>query len=286
MKVLITGGSGFLGSYLVEHLKKMSIDVVIYDLDPSSTHEELRYHGDILDISNLKRSMKGCDCVYHFAANMDMDYCLKHPRKSISCNILGTVNVLSCCIDLKIDRLLFASSVYASSKLGGIYGTTKLACEKIIEDYHKYYGLNYVCLRYGSLYGPGADRNNRIRKYLEEALKFRKIKHLGDGSETREFIYVNDAAAISVDALNKYSNQSIIITGSQSIVCSHLFTMIEEILGHKLQVEYETESDAPHYSVTPVTFDDLRLVKKVTQTESIDMGQGILECLKWITRNG
>ena len=102
--------------------------------------------------------MKDVDIVYHFAAMTDLDTVNRDPATAIEINIAGTSNILDSCIEEKIQRLIFSSSVYVYSKTGGIYKSTKQACELLIKDYDKMYDLNYTILQLGSVYGPNSTK--------------------------------------------------------------------------------------------------------------------------------
>jgi UDP-glucose 4-epimerase len=121
---------------------------------------------------------------------------------------MGTVYLLDAAEKAKIKRFVFASTAYAYSDLGYFYRCSKQLCEAYIETFHKLYGLEYTCLRYGSLYGPRADERDSIYKLVRQAVCDKKIVYHGTGQEIREFIHVIDAAKISVDILSSdFANQ-------------------------------------------------------------------------------
>ena len=143
-KILVFGSSGFLGSHLVKSLYKKN-EVIQFDSNsPRKEYEGTTFiHGSILDKTLVSNAMKGVEVVYHFAALTDLDTVNNNPAPAIEINIAGTSNVLDACIENSIKRLIFSSSVYVYSKTGGVYKSTKQACELLIKDYDKMHNLNY-----------------------------------------------------------------------------------------------------------------------------------------------
>ena len=97
-------------------------------------------------------------------------------------NIIGNLNIMEACHKHNVERFIFASTVYVNSKEGGFYRCSKIACEKYLEEFQRTFGLNYTILRYGSLYGPRADRNNGILKIITKAINEQKLVYEGHSS--------------------------------------------------------------------------------------------------------
>ena len=284
MKTIVFGGSGFLGSHVVDVLLERGHDVKVFDLKPSPYLKKpgVMIVGDVMDYKAVDNAMKDVDIVYNFAGIANIDEAKISPIETIKQNILGNSIILDACRKNKIKRVLFASSVYVYSNNGSFYRTSKRACEHIIEDYQKAYGLDFTILRYGSLYGPRADEKNWIHRMLKEALTEGKITRKGDGEELREYIHVHDAAKISVDALGEqYSNQYIIITGSHPIKIKDLLVMVKEMLNNKLEIEYVPADNEEHYEITPYSFSP-KIAKKIVSDSYLDLGQGILDTIERI----
>ena len=100
--------------------------------------------GDILDVDDVNKAIKGCDFVYHFAAQADIDFSSSGPTQTIQTNIMGTQNILEAARQHNINRVLFASTIYVYSELGSFYNVSKQACEKMIEEYQREFGLKYT----------------------------------------------------------------------------------------------------------------------------------------------
>lgn len=278
-KVLVTGSSGFLGSHLADSLEQHGYKVVLFDAVPSKYKSSSldEFIGDILKPDIIEQAIADCDVIYHFAAQADIDSSSKDPNQTIQTNILGTLNVLEAARKYKIKRFIFASTIYVYSDLGSFYRASKQACEKIIEEYHREFGIEYTILRFGSLYGPRANEFNGIRNYLTQALINKKIVRRGDGEEIREYIHVKDAAQLSVNAIDdKFKNEHLIVTGHQQIRVKDLLTMIKEIFSGNIEIEYGHEKELNHYNITPYSYKP-KVAKKITPETYYDLGQGLMD---------
>ena len=285
MKILVTGGSGFLGSHIVDVLEQEGHLVTIFDTHVSkySSKDTKIIIGDIRDEKKVLNAVEGNDIIYHFSGISGIEDCKQSPKNSFEINTIGTLNILEACVKFNIERLIFASSAYVFSKYGYIYRTSKIACENLIHDYNEIFNIPYTIIRYGSLYGRRADERNTIYKLLYNALKYNKLVYKGSGNELREYIHVVDAAKISAEILdNKYKNKDIIITGNEKYIYSDIIKIIKEIIGKPIDVIIKPNEDLCHYTLTPYSFNP-NIGIKVTRNEFIDFGQGILDCLEEIT---
>ena len=280
-KVLVTGSSGFIGSHVADVLEQQGYQVVLFDVKPSDFKKPLQeeFIGSILEISDIEKAMKGCQYVFHFAAQADIGLSSEKPEKTIQDNIIGTLNIIEVARKYKVKRVLFSSTIYVYSELGSFYRVSKQACEKIIEEYQREYSLDYTILRFGSLYGPRANKFNAIHNYLIHAIKDKKITRRGDGEELREYIHVYDAARLSVDALDdEYRNKHLIISGNQQIRVKDLLMMINEIFNGKIEIEYDMGEELHHYEITPYNYKP-QIAQKITGTTFHDLGQGLLDLI-------
>ena len=252
-KILILGSSGFLGSHLVKFLLKNN-EVVQFDMNPppQKIADSEFIKGSILDKTLVTSAMKDVDIVYHFAAMTDIDIVNETPAQAIEVNIAGTSNVLEACVQEKIERIIFSSSVYVYSEFGGVYKSTKQACELLIEDYNEMHDLSYTILQLGSVYGPGAKQINLISRLINEALSLKEIHHYGTGEEVRQYIYVEDvvqAAATSID--NNYKNKKIILLGNERITISELMDKIIFYTDSNIQKVFHNDQYGIHYKLSP-----------------------------------
>ena len=282
MKVLVTGGSGFLGSHIADSLSDTGHDVTIFDQIESSylKPNQKMVCSDILDSNAVADAVKDHDVIYHLAGESDIGNSIEQPRNAIETNILGTLNVLEAIREFGAKRLVFASSIYVYSNQGAIYRTTKQTCEHLIQDYCEHFNVNNTILRFGSLYGPRAGETNGIYTLLSQALNKKSIEYYGSGDEIREYIHVFDAAAMSVEILaDEFENQIIHLTGAERMTSREMVSMIKEILGGKIDIIFKEGRLHGHYVETPYNYTP-KLGKRLRQNTYIDLGLGLLDCIR------
>lgn len=287
MKVLVTGGSGFIGSHVADHLTEAGHDVRIVDLKRSPYLKEGQEMeiGDILDREFLKKIVEGCKVVYHFAGIADLDDATTRPIDTVRQNVEGTILFLDVCKEAEIDRFIYASTIYVYSDKGGFYRCSKQAAETYIHEYNCRYDLDFTILRFGTLYGPRADKRNSVWRYLYHALKERNIVGTGTGEEMREYIHVRDAARLSVEILDeKYANEHVTITGHHPIKYRQLLETIKEILGGNISISFKEVENPDHYNLTPYSYTP-KVGHKLVSNFYVDMGQGLLECIQEIEKS-
>lgn len=284
MKVIVFGGSGFIGSHVVDALTQDGYNVVVFDKNESMylKKDQKMIIGDILDEDLVFKSIQDCEIVYNFAGIADIEKASQNPLDTIKFNIFGNSIILDACRRANVKRFIFASSIYVYSKAGSFYRSTKQSCELLVENYNEIFGLPYTILRYGSLYGPRADKSNFIYSIIKQALTKGKIIREGDGEEIREYIHVFDAAKSSVEILsNEFVNQHIMVTGSQQMKVKDLLLMIKEMLDNRIEVKYIPPKFNYHYEITPYSFSP-KIGKRLTSKTYLDLGQGILDTISTI----
>jgi len=284
-KVMVIGGSGFLGSHLADALSESGYAVTVFDKNPSPWlgPSQNMIIGNILDEKALSKALKGMRYVYHVAAISDITEAAKSPRETVSNDIIGSTIVLENCIRAKVERILYASTMYVYSQQGSFYRVSKQAVELLIEAYYEHFGLKYTILRYGSLYGPRAQQWNGLKRWITQAIKEGRIIYPGSGEERREYIHVKDAARLSVLALlPEYANRCLTITGTQTLNSKDLLSMIYEVLGRDIKFDFRQRGRDPgHYVMTPYRYTP-RAATKIVPNSFIDIGQGILDLVEEI----
>lgn len=286
MKVVVFGGSGFLGSHVCDKLSDAGHEVTVFDRRPSPWLKpgQSMTVGDILDADALDSAVRGADAVYNFAGLADIGEAGTRPVDTVKYNVLGNVMVLEACRNAGVRRFIFASSLYVYSKAGGFYRCSKQASELYIENYHQVYGQEYTVLRYGSLYGPRADMRNAIYRFVREALETGRISYYGHASALREYIHAEDAAEASVEILApEYANTHLVLTGHQPMRVGDVLKMIAEMLGRDIDFTFLAEGQHGHYEITPYSFNP-KIGKKMTPRLSTDLGQGILHIIEEVHR--
>lgn len=281
-RVVVTGGSGFMGSHVADELSKRGHDVVIFDLVPSPwlRIDQAMVIGGVDDRDKLSSALKGADAVFHFAGVADIQQADVCPMTTLHANVLGTANVLECMSENKVPEFFQASSVYVYSEFGGFYRASKQAAEIIIEAYSARHQFNFQFLRYGSLYGERAQSWNGLNKFVEQIMEAGVFKYMGTGQEVREYIHVLDAARLSVDIFERGAdNASVIITGQQTMRIDEIASLIFEIAGKPKVVEYQDREERMHYGVTPYRYVP-KSATKMVPSSFVDIGQGILNLLQ------
>jgi len=279
MKIIVFGGSGFIGSHVADVLTQKAHDVTIFDMkgSPYIRGDQHMVEGNILNEDVVDSVISGKDIVYNFISMADMNKCVREPVEATKVNVLGNSIILNACVRHKVKRYVYASTAYVYSKAGAVYKTTKQAAELFVETYKSTFGLNYTILRYGSLYGPRANSFNHIQNMIREAIETGKITYYGTGEETREYIHVRDAAELSVKILDdKYLNQHITLTGNQSLKYKDFLNMISEMMD--IKVIYKKKTEDTHYMTTPYSFSP-KMGRKLTNNPHIDLGQGLLDVM-------
>lgn len=281
-KVLVIGGSGFMGSHTADELSRRGFAVTIYDrtASPWLREDQKMVLGDLMDIGALRVAMKDASSVYHFAGVADIGEARARPYDTIESNVMGVTKALEAAVECGVRRFVYASTMYVYSNHGSFYRASKQAAEVIIEAYHERFGLDFTLLRYGSLYGPRSQEWNGIRRFVTQIVKEGKLDYSGNGLEMREYIHVHDAARLSVDVLDaKHANCAITITGQQLIRVDELISVLFEIAGSERVVNYHGEHTRPdHYGNTPYRYTP-KSAKKIVPLEFVDLGQGLLDII-------
>ena len=275
-KILVIGGAGFIGSFVVSELLKNDVGkVVIFDnftrgksgnMANSLNDPRCSLYpngGDVRDVDILNDAMQGCDAVIHLAA-MWLLHCKDFPRTAFHVNIEGTFNVLEACVKNNIKRLVYSSSasVYGDASEvpmtethpfnnKNFYGATKIAGEAMCRAYHDRYGLSYVGLRYMNVYGPHQDQTAAYTGVIPIMLNKIDAGEAptinGDGTQAYDFIDVEDVARCNIFALTSEVSDEFynVGTGVQTSI-KELCDTILELKNSELKVTYNpyTEDDA------------------------------------------
>lgn len=280
-KVLITGGSGFLGSHTANALSRAGYDVRIFDREesPYKLPEQEMIIGDISDRAALEKAAQGCAYIYHLAGIADIAEAGSDPVRTCEVNVQGTIGVLEAAKKAGVKRFVFASTVYVYSNSGGFYRASKQACEGFIELYQEQFAVPYTILRYGSLYGRRAGPENGIYKIIKSAIETGEITYNGDPDAMREYIHVADAAKLSVEILEeKYENRHVVLTGNERLRVADLMRMVAEMLPEKPALKFGEKNLQGHYVMTPYNYSP-KLGLKLVSNDHIDLGQGLLDCI-------
>ncbi len=249
MRVLVTGGSGFIGSHVVDKLRARGHEPVIYDLRPSPWHERGSVEtklGSITDREALERALHSCDAVAHLAAVADVNDVHAEPEDAERVNARGTVAVLEAARRAEVKRIVYASTIWVYSDCeqdevdedtllpapSHLYTSTKLAGELYCKAYQELYGIDYTILRFGIPYGPRAREAAVIPAFVGKALRGEALTLAGDGGQSRRFVYVEDLAegvALGLDdhAANRVYN----LASDENISIKQIAETVKELIG-------------------------------------------------------
>lgn len=241
MNILITGGSGFIGSHLADQLLDTGHSVRVLDLKKPHRADVDFVQGSIISQSNVRRSLEEIDVVYHLAGFSNIDLVKTSPTETIELNILGTAYLLEESARQKVKRFILASSVYVYDEKGHLYTTSKLASELLCRNYKTLYGLPYTILRYGTAYGPRSRGADVISVFVEQALNSGKLVVLGSGDQRRNLIHAEDLARGSVLALSDaVEGETLALAGLESVSIRELAQIVNRIFGGKLKIEHKS----------------------------------------------
>jgi UDP-glucose 4-epimerase len=251
MRVLVTGGSGFIGSHVVDKLRARGHEPVIYDLRPSPWHQDPAHPvdtvlGSITDREALERALHSCDAVAHLAAVADVNDVHAEPEDAERINARGTVTVLEAARRAGVKRIIYASTIWVYSDCepeevdeetllpppSHLYTSTKLAGELYCKAYQELYGIDYTILRFGIPYGPRAREAAVIPAFVNKALAGDPLTLAGDGSQSRKFVYVEDLAdgvSRSLDevAVNRVYN----LASDETVTIKQIAETIKHLMG-------------------------------------------------------
>ena len=317
MDVLVTGGAGFIGGHLAETFAADGHDVVVldnfepyYDLgikehnvevgreaakSSSGSYELVR--GSTTDSELVEDLVSNTDVVYHQAAQAGVRTSVNEPRKVNSYNVEGTLNVLDAARDAEIDRVVNASSSSVYGKPEYLpydeahpttpispYGASKLAAEHYVRVYNEVYGLPTVSLRYFTVYGPRMRPNMAITNFVSRCLHGEPPVVYGDGSQTRDFTYIEDVVDANRRLLTDDSADGEVLNiGSTDNI--NILTLAEEVrdaIDESLEITFDDRhaSDAEH------THADISKANEMIGYEpTLDIFEGVMKFIRWYREN-
>ena len=278
VKVLVTGGAGFIGSHVVDKLLEKGHEVTILDNLSSGKKENVNPKaklivGDITKDLDTTLGNQEFDFIFHLAAQVSVKESIKHPMKDAEINILGTLNVLEYSLKNNVKKIIFSSSaaVYSNeaklpvneeSELNPIspYGIAKLTIERYLETTKSTSDLDFVCLRYSNVYGRRQNPEGEagvISIFINSILRNQKIGINGSGNQTRDFVFVEDIAESNIAAMNLSGIYNVSNNSETSIIS--LVEKIENILNKKAEKEFRPE---PKGELKRSRLDNSRIVKE------------------------
>ena len=311
MRLLVTGGAGFIGSCFVRHIlnkypsyQVVNLDALTYcgniqNLDDIKENPNYTFiHGNICDKNLVREIISGVDCVVNFAAESHVDNSIKNPGIFIETNVQGTLNLLQASYEAKIERFLQVSTdeVYGTlGKTGYFYETTPLApnspysaskagADMLVRAYHETYGLFTLNTRCSNNYGPYQYPEKLIPFFISKLLKNEKVPVYGDGLNVRDWLYVYDhCEAIDVVLHNGKSGEVYNIGGHNEKTNMEITKLILDAMGkNESSIEYVADR-LGHDSRYAISND--KMTKELGWKPSITFEEGIKLTIEWYLNN-
>ena len=294
MRVLVTGGLGFIGSHVVDKLRDRGFEVCIYDLKNGKSVEGVEhYNASLLDVETLRIAMNGADAVYHLAAVADVNDVVADPSYAEMINVRGTLNVLEAARRAKVRRVIYGSTTWVYSECEGdavdedtpprspkhLYTTTKLASEMYCMAYREMYGMETTILRYGIPYGPRARGTTVLAIFVQKALRGEPLSIAGDGSQFRKFIYVEDLAEGNVLALHSVARNRVYnLDGAEKITIRQIAETVNKFLG-PIRIEYGPARPGDFAGKEVST---ARAARELAWTPRVPFEEGVRRYIEWL----
>jgi len=270
MRILVTGGAGFIGSHLVDELLRKGYEVFIVDNLSTGKKENINskanfYKSDIRkpNLGKIFAEVKP-DYVFHFAAQIDVRKSVSNPLFDAENNISGTINLLERCKEFKVKKVIFASSggvIYGEKRdLPAIedmvpnpfspYGISKLCCEYYMKYYSLWHGMNCTSLRFSNVYGPRQNPYGEagvVAIFIRNILNGEKPSIFGDGEQIRDYLLVNDAVSASISCIEKGDNEIFNIGTGVPTSVNRLFKILKSNLNFEGEPEYKPKRPGELY---------------------------------------
>jgi len=305
MKVLVTGGAGFIGSNLVDKLIDLGYEVVIIDNLLTGSKENINpkaefYEIDIRDLKDLEEVFKKHlpEYVFHLAAGY-LVQSLDNPQRDAEINIIGTINLIEMCLKYNVKKIIYSNSGGASygepKKIPIIenhsinpltpYGASKYTAEMYLYMYYKNHSLNYTALRYANIYGPRQNpklEGGVVCVFLDALLKGKRPIMKSDGTLTRDYVYVGDVVDANILAMKKGKCEGYhVSTGIETNVLN-LFKIMQKVVNTDLEViRGEPRIGDPKRAV----FDNSKIKRDLDWEPKISLEQGVRKTMEWMQKS-
>ncbi len=302
--VLVTGGAGFLGSYISIQLIRKGADVTVLDNFSSGSRERLypvedctRFHlvkGDILDKKVVKECIKEKDIVFHLAAKVGVINAASHGIEVLDTSLKGISLLLSESVHYDVSTFVFSSSseVYGEpARLPSreddpllpqsTYAIAKITAERYCEEYNKLYGIDTPIFLYFNAYGPLQSENFVISRFLKCALSGDDLPVYGDGSQTRDFCYIDDAVQLTLEAVRRSKGAPVYNIGSgKNTSLKQLAELVAALSPHQCGIVYIPLDDRrPHaYEIMQRQADISKIVNLCGISPQYTLEKGLQKC--------
>lgn len=310
MRVLVTGGAGFIGSNISKYLVEKGDSVIVMDDFFSGKEENIAdfkdsvelFRGSIEDLGLVRKCCENADYVLHQAAIPSVPRSVKDPIRTTNVNVIGTLNVLTAARDAGVKRVVMASSssVYGETatlpKHEGMcpnplspYASSKLFNEQHARQFYQLYGLETVALRYFNVYGrnqdPASEYAAVIPKFIKAALRKERPVIYGDGEQTRDFTYIDDVVNANILAMKggrDSAGEVFNIAGGSQTSINELWNTVKGIVGCELEPKYSEEraGDIKH------SYADAKKAEKLLGFKTkYNLKEGLEKTVEWLGAN-
>ena len=300
MRILVTGGAGFIGSHLVDALAKEN-DVIVFDNFSSGKKEFLKgldvriIHGDIRNLESIKKACKEVEIVYHFAADPDVRKSVSEPLENFSIDAFGTLNVLEVCRLNDVKHIVFASSsvVYGNAKIPTTeedpiapvsnYGAAKATSEYYMSNYSHLYSIKATVLRYANIIGPRLTHGVIYDFYHKLKKNPKRLEILGDGKQKKSYLHVSDAVDATLLAARKTEKHSVFNVGSEeTITAEEIGFLAVSLLGLE-NVKYEfTGGKIGWLGDVPLMLLSIEKLKSLSWKPKFSIEKSIKDTINWL----
>ena len=313
MSVLVTGCAGFIGSNVAKLLLETGYTVLGVDrlcgrdglplqqwrLDTLKPHRRFSFHCiDISDLDALKSLAGGqreedrISAIINLAARAGVRDSIEDPRSYFEVNMLGVLNLVELCREFGIERFIQAStsSVYGSEIIGPIaedaqssrplspYAASKKAAETLLYSYHHLYGLNVSVLRFFTVYGPAGRPDMSVFRFTRSIAESEAITVYGDGTQKRDFTYVNDVARGALAAMDLQGYVTVNLGNDRPVDLNQLILIIEDAVGREARIEYQEM----HPADPPIRWADISRAESLLRwVPAVDIKEGIRRTVDW-----
>jgi len=301
LRVLVTGGAGFIGSHVVDELVRGGYEVVVLDDLSNSDLKNIEgvidrvifVRGDVRDFKTVSKAVKGVDAVIHLAALIDAVESLNKPLLYHEVNVYGTHVLLKCCVDSGVVRFVYASTaaVYGEPSViptpedsvlepANPYGLSKLLAEELIKYYSRAYGLKTTILRLFNVYGPRQWRSGYagvISRFIERVSRGEPPIIFGDGEQVRDFIYVEDVAKVFVESLERGVDGVYNLGTGRGVRIKDLAELVINAFGFK---DLKPIHAPPRPGDVVRSVADVSKLRKVFNVKLTELGEGIRKTIE------
>jgi UDP-glucose 4-epimerase len=259
MRIAVTGGSGFIGSHVVDRLVDDGHTVLVLDSRPPHRSDVLFRPLDITDAADTALATRGCDVVFHLAAVSNVNEAFDRPVEAMQINVMGTTNVWEAARRNGVARTILASTVWVYAGASGddpldedaplhlpsaghIYTSSKIASELVVHNYAELYGVPFTILRYGIPFGPRMRDELVIPRFVRMALGGETITINGDGLQFRNYVYVADLADAHARCLADTGRDQVFnLEGAEPVSIRRITESIQRILDRPIAVEFRPD---------------------------------------------